>query len=128
MDPSEILGKAGEAAARRDTRRSFDPDASTVPGRLATAIACEREHDEAQKEFLGQARGLVADAMNRGALFDRIRPAHEIFLAAMGLRRELHRRACRAWASGASDHLPPPLPDVEPVFDLADALLKEMRP
>lgn len=121
MDPSEILAKAHQAAATRH-RRSFDPDAGTMPGRLATALASEREHDEAQKEFLEQGKALVADAMRRGARFEDIRGAQAVFLAAMELRRGLHRNACRAWASGASGYLPPPLPDVDPVFDLADAL------
>ena len=123
MDPAEILARAHEAASR--SRRSFDPDGATIPGRMRTALACEAEHDHAQEEFIEQGKRLVAKTVGQGVPFERVRDAQALFLKAMGLRRAQYRRATRAWASGASGHLPVPIPDLDPVIDLAEALLSE---
>lgn len=124
MDPRDIAARAHAAAGRRG-RRPVDPDRDRLAHRDPWPTI--REHDGDHALFLGQGKGLVADAMRHGVLYGRCRPHHDLFLVSMARCRARYVLACRAWASGATDHLPPPVADSDPVLDLADALDGEIN-
>lgn len=123
MRPDDILRRA-HGAARRLPRRFFDPDRDRLASRDPSPDI--REHEASWKERLSQGLDLVADAMRRGLPYERCRPHHDLFLKAMDRARAHYVRAARAWAAGNTDHIPVPVADAEPAFDLADALLEEL--
>jgi hypothetical protein len=107
--------------------RPFDPDRDWLVHRAAEARRTLREHAASHGERLEQGKAFLADAIRRGARYESCAPHHALFAKSMELAKGRYARAVAAWASGATDHLPVPIADPEPCFDLCDSLWTEVE-